>query len=124
MVSASARPNALGFFARWSRIWSAFGRIPVTWHDMHDTPASTARSGRFGSETIAMGPLSSRVFSALARKNPCSPLGSEKMASPPACWNGSATSPGPSGKAKMLRRSGSRLPLARSIRFAGGSSKS
>jgi len=65
--STSVREKARGFFSRWSRTWSSFGRMPVTWQDMHETPASTARSGRFGSLTMAIGPLSSRVLSAFTR---------------------------------------------------------
>ena len=71
--------------------------VPGTWHDMHDTPASTARSGRRGSLTTFCGPLFTRTLIALTRTYPCSPLGSSKMASPPACWNCVSRLPGPSG---------------------------
>ena len=81
------RERRAGSWATWSRTWSALGRMPVTWQLMHDTPASTARSGRRGSLTIAVGPLSMRALLALTSMNPCRPLGRWKMISPPACWN-------------------------------------
>ena len=38
------------------------------WQPMHETPSSTALSGRFGSLTIAVGALSSRLLTAFMMK--------------------------------------------------------